>query len=406
MSRPVPFLDLRAMHEQVRGELDAAWAAVLDSSGFVGGPHVRAFEQAFARYCGATDCVGVGNGTDSLVLILRALGVGEGDEVVLPGNTFVATAEAVVLAGATPVFADVDPLTLLLTTSTLEAVLTPRSRAVIPVHLYGQMPDMDSIVASARSHGLFVVEDAAQAHGATWRGRPAGSFGDAASFSFYPGKNLGALGDGGAVVTSDPVLAERVRSAADHGRCSTSKYVHDVIGTNSRLDALQSAALGIKLSRLDSWNEARRAIWDRYCQGLLDSAVAPVEVADGAMSVHHLAVVRCEHRNELMADLAAAGIGTGIHYPVPCHLQKAYAHWARGPLPVVEAAAEQVLSLPMFPTLDLADVDAVCDIVTRLRPVALGRPALPDLPSSVFVPTQETVVLQPGTEVPASRTQS
>lgn len=377
MLRPVPFLDLAAMHEEVREQLLGVWAAALDSSAFVGGAAVAGFERAFATYCGVAECVGVANGTDSLVLALRALGVGAGDEVVVPGNTFVATAEAVVLAGATPVFADVDPLTLLLTAEDLEDVLTSSTRAVIPVHLYGQLPDMDALVATARAHDLFVIEDAAQAHGATWRGRPAGSFGDATSFSFYPGKNLGALGDAGAVVTGDPGLAGRIRSLADHGRCSTSKYVHDVVGTNSRLDAVQAAALTIKLARLDSWNASRRAVWSSYLDGLRDSSVVPVDVAPGAVSVHHLAVVRADDRDGLADDLAARGIATGVHYPVPCHQQSAYRHFARQPLPVVEAAAQQVLSLPVFPTLGEASVRAVCEAVTELRPAGLVEARLP-----------------------------
>ncbi|HVM27388.1 MAG TPA: DegT/DnrJ/EryC1/StrS family aminotransferase [Mycobacteriales bacterium] len=361
MQPVVPFLDLSAMHRQVREELDAAWAGVVDSSGFVGGARVEQFEQEWASYCGADHAIGVANGTDALVVALRALGVGPGDEVVVPANTFVATAEAVVLVGATPRFVDVDPDTLLVTADVVAAALTPRTAAVVAVHLYGQPPDMDALAAVAGRAGVALIEDAAQAHGATWRGRRAGSLATVGCFSFYPGKNLGAFGDGGAVVTGDPELAGRIRCMADHGRRPGSKYDHDLVGQNSRLDALQAAVLSIKLRHLDDWNAGRQAAYARYEAGLRGSAARLVPVAPEATSVHHLAVVEVPGRDELRAALAARGVATGIHYPVPCHQQPAFEQWATGPLPVVEASAGRLLSLPMFPTLSARDVDLVVE---------------------------------------------
>lgn len=347
----VPFLDLWAVHRPLAAEIEATWHEVLEGSGFIGGPQVAAFEAEWASYCQTAHGVGVANGTDALVLALRALGVGAGDEVVLPANTFVATAEAVVLAGAVPRFVDVDPRTLLMTAEHVEAALTGRTAAVVAVHLYGQMCDVDALSRVCRRAGVALVEDAAQAHGATWRGRRAGSAGDVACFSFYPGKNLGALGDGGAVVTDDARLAEAIRSMADHGRRADTKYVHDVVGTNSRLDALQAAALRVKLRHLDGWNAARRTVAQWYGEELRHLDVELVAVAPEGESVHHLAVALVPERDRVRAALAERGIATGIHYPVPCHQQVAYATFAREPLPVCESTAGGLLSLPMFPTL-------------------------------------------------------
>lgn len=356
----VPFADLQAQTAEVRPALESAWRDLLDSSRFVGGATVEKFEHEWADYCGTRFAVSVGNGTDSLTLILRGLGIGPGDEVLVPTNTFIATAEAVVLAGATPRFVDVLPGTLLVDPAQVEAALTPRTAAVIAVHLFGQMADMTALAAVAARAGIALVEDAAQAHGATWEGRRAGSFGVAGSFSFYPGKNLGANGDGGAITTSDECLAARLRSMRDHGRSETDRYVHDLIGTNSRLDAIQAAVLSAKLTRLDEWTAARRRAIARY-RDELPAAVQLVDEAPQAFGVHHLAVVRTPRRTEVMAALATAGVETGIHYPVPCHLQEPYREFAREALPVAEQAAREILSLPMFPHLTADQVSFVCD---------------------------------------------
>src|SRR5918994_652744 len=292
MSYEVPFTDLGAMTREVRTTVSEAWADLLDSSRFIGGEVCDQFEQSWAAYCGAPYAVGVGNGTDALQLTLSALGIGAGDEVVVPAATFVASAEAVVLAGATPRFADVSPQTLLLTPETLEAAITRRTKAVIVVHLYGQMPDMDWLCRATERAGIALIEDAAQAHGATWRGRRAGSVGRAGCFSFYPGKNLGAFGDAGAVVTSDGWLAERIRCLRDHGRVNGSHHRHAMVGTNSRLDALQAAVLTAKLAKLDAWTEARRAIASRYREAFGSGPVRLLEELSEARGVYHLAVAR------------------------------------------------------------------------------------------------------------------
>ena len=359
----VPFLDLTDVTEDVRLEVLERWTEVLGTRDFVGGAAVAAFEHRFAAFCGTREAIGTANGTDALHLVFRALGIGPGDEVVVPANTFVATAEAVCLAGARPRFADVDPETLLITPETLEAALTPRCKAVAIVHLYGQVPDLGALLATAERHGLLVVEDAAQAHGARWEGRHVGSFGAAGCFSFYPGKNLGAFGDAGAVVTSDVGLAERLRQMRDHGREPGSHHEHTLLGTNSRLDTVQAIVLDAKLRRLREWNAARRVLATAYRE-LLDPEVAPVvSELPGSTGVHHLMVVRVAARETVRAELADAGVGTGIHYPVPCHLMRPYAEFADGPLPVAERAAGEVLSLPLYPSLGFAGVERVATLV-------------------------------------------
>lgn len=361
----IPFLDLTDVTEDVRLEVLERWTEVLGTRDFVGGAAVAAFEHRFAAFCGTRHAIGTANGTDALHMVFRALGIGPGDEVVVPANTFVATAEAVCLAGATPRFADVDPETLLITPETLEAALTPRCKAVAVVHLYGQVPDLDALLATAERHGLLVVEDAAQAHGARWNGRRVGSFGVAGCFSFYPGKNLGAFGDAGAVVTSNSGLAERLRSMRDHGREPGSHYEHTLLGTNSRLDTVQAVVLDAKLRRLRDWNTARRALAAAYRE-LLDPEVAPVvRELPGSHGVHHLMVVRVRDRERVRQTLAEAGIGTGIHYPVPCHLMRPYVEFADGPLPVAERAATEVLSLPLYPTLGFAGVERVATLLNE-----------------------------------------
>ena len=363
MNPVVPFLDLAAMTEEVRGAIDQGWERLLENSHFIGGEAVEEFEQVWASYCGTRHAIGVANGTDSLQLILVALGIGRGDEVIVPANTFVASAEAVVLAGATPRFADVSPHTLLLSAADLEAAITPRTRAVIVVHLYGQMPDMDALSRVADRAGIWLIEDAAQAHGASWQGRPAGSIGQVGSFSFYPGKNLGAFGDAGAIVTSDPDLAKRLRILHDHGRTPGSHYRHELVGVNSRLDALQAVVLTAKLARLDAWNEARRSIAARYRAAFASTPIRMVDEEPGAKGIYHLAVARVPDRARVQQQLMAMGIQTGIHYPIPCHRQEPYLRFADGPLPVSEAAAGEVLSLPIFPHMRDDQVSRVIDAV-------------------------------------------
>jgi dTDP-4-amino-4,6-dideoxygalactose transaminase len=359
--RPIPFADLTMMTGEVREEVEAAFRDVLNSGRFIGGDVVERFEHEWAAYCRTAHAVAVGNGTDAVHLALRALGIGPGDEVVVPTNTFVATAEGVVLAGATPRFADVGPDTLLLTPATLAAAITPRTRAVIVVHLYGQMADMDAIGRIAASSGLAVIEDAAQAHGASWRGAPAGSFGHVGCFSFYPGKNLGAFGDAGAVVTDDAEIARRVRSMHDHGRTGGSHYEHEFLGMNSRMDALQAAVLLAKLPRLESWAAARRAVAARYRTYLARGPVRLVADASGSEHGYHLLVARVPDRDRVRRTLAQAGIETGLHYPVPCHRQAPYRGYAGVDLPIAEQAAGEIVSLPMFPHLTTEQVTRVCE---------------------------------------------
>jgi dTDP-4-amino-4,6-dideoxygalactose transaminase len=360
----IAFLDVAGINAEVREELDVAWKSVLTHGHFVGGPEVEAFEAGFAAYCGNAHCVGVGNGTDALELIMAALGVGPGDEVIVPANTFVATIEAVCAVGARPKFVDVLPTTLLLDPDAVVAAVGPRTTAIVAVHLFGQMAELDRLLPLAQRHGLALIEDAAQAHGARFAGWRAGNAGTAAAFSFYPGKNLGAVGDGGAVVTGDAALAERIRRLAEHGRAIGDRTRHDVRGRNSRLDTLQAAVLAVKLRHLDATNERRRALMARY-RDHLPVGCTPVACHPAATPVHHLAVVRCADRAASTAALDAAGIGWGIHYPMPCHLQPAFAEFAEEPLPVAEDVASRILSLPIAPTLSSADIDRVCGILRK-----------------------------------------
>jgi dTDP-4-amino-4,6-dideoxygalactose transaminase len=361
--RVVPFLDLGAMTREIAHEVEVAWAEITATSSFIGGKWIARFEEEWASYCGTKHAVGVANGTDAIELTLRALGIGPGAEVILPTNTFVATAEAVVLAGATPRFVDVAPDTLLVTPDAIAAAVTSRTSAVIPVHLFGNMPDMEAIGVVARRHGLAVIEDAAQAQGAGSPGARAGSFGVAGCFSFYPGKNLGAFGDAGAVVTDDDDLARRIRSLGDHGR-STSHTRHDVVGRNSRLDALQAAVLTCKLPKLDEWNAARRHALSTYREMLPEGRIRPVRADPNG--VGHLNVVLVRDRERLREQLGRHGIQTGVHYPVPCHLQRPYRPFRTDALPVAEAAAPQLLSLPLFPHLGADDIRYVSERVLEL----------------------------------------
>ena len=347
----VPFLDLGAAHDELRPELDAAVTRVLRSGWFVLGKEVSAFEASFAAYCEAGHCVGTANGLDALRLALGALGVGPGDEVIVPSHTFIATWLAVSECGAVPVPVEPDEATFNIDPARIEAAVTSRTKAIVPVHLYGQPADLDPILAVAEAHGLAVVEDAAQAHGARYKGRRVGAHGHAVAWSFYPGKNLGALGDGGAVTTDDPVLAQTIRALAKYG--SREKYVHASRGVNSRLDEIQAAVLSAKLPHLDAWNARRRDVAARYLEALADVDLILPSVPEFAEPVWHLFVVRSTRRDGLRARLAEAGVQTQIHYPKAVHMQEAYADMAIEPdaLPHARRLAGEVLSLPMGPHL-------------------------------------------------------
>ncbi len=346
----VPFVDLAAQHAEVTAEVAVGWQEILDRTGFIGGPKVATFESEYADFIGTAHCVGVGNGTDAIEIALRALGVGPGDECIIPVNTFIATAEAVSRAGAVPVLVDcADDDTYLIDAAAVEAAVTPRTRAILPVHLYGQAAAVEQLVPIARRAGAWVVEDAAQSQGARRNGARAGSFGDAAATSFYPGKNLGAYGDAGAVLTSSTEVASRMRMIRDHG--SPRKYEHDIVGFNSRLDAIQAVVLSAKLQRLDKWNEERRAAVARYDELLAEiPGVTLPRTLVGNEHVWHLYVVRVADRDRVLKELEAAGVGAGIHYPVPVHLTGAYAAlgYAEGAFPVAERVSHEILSLPLF----------------------------------------------------------
>jgi dTDP-4-amino-4,6-dideoxygalactose transaminase len=355
----IPAADLSRAHAAIRPELDAAIAAVLDRNWYILGPEVEAFEAEFAAYLGVAYAVGVGNGTDAITLTLRALGIGAGDEVITTPLTAAPTVGAVVAAGATPVLADVDPRSRTLDPAAVAAAITPRTRALLPVHLYGQPADMPALLALARRHGLALIEDAAQAHGARISDRMAGSLGVAACFSFYPTKNLGALGDGGAIVTSDAALAERLRRLRNLGQAA--RYVHEQHATHSRLDDIQAAVLRVKLRHLDAWTAERRRLATRYGAGLAGTpgVCLPSELP-GTACCWHQYVVEVAERERVRERLRAAGAGSDVHYPAPVHHQRAYAHLApSGALPVAERLAATVLSLPLFPGLTDAEQDHV-----------------------------------------------
>lgn len=355
----IPFVDLRAQYASIRDEVDAAMTAVLGRGDFILGQDVRLFEQEFAAYCGATHCLGVASGTDALRLALQACGIGRGDEVITTAHTFIATVLAIVEAGATPVLVDCDPTYGLIDVAQIEAAITPRTRAIMPVHLYGQPADMDPILQLAYTHGLRVIEDACQAHGATYKGRRCGSIGDIAAFSFYPGKNLGAYGDGGAVTTGCDELADKVMLLRNYGQ--RVKYEHLEKGGNSRLDSLQAAVLRVKLRHLDVWNEGRRRAARAYDVALASTGLGLPQVAPWGTHVFHLYVVRTSQRSAAQQALDGAGAQHGIHYPIPVHRQAAMADLGYGPgaFPVAESLAPEILSLPMFPELTEAQVARV-----------------------------------------------
>jgi dTDP-4-amino-4,6-dideoxygalactose transaminase len=356
----LPLVDVNAENASVGDALQATIARVVAHGRFLGGQEVSDFEQAFAEFCGTRHCVGTSSGTSAIELVLRAAGIGPADEVVTTPFTFIATVSPIVLAGARPVFADVDVRTGLIDLEAVEAAITPRTAAILPVHLYGQTVDLEAFSALAARHKLFLLEDAAQAHGARWLDRRAGSAGDAATFSFYPGKNLGAFGDAGCVTTDDDALAARIRKLRDHGR--RDHYLHDEVGTNARIDTIQAAVLATKLSHLESWNEARRRHARAYDARFADVAeVEPILVADGALPIYHQYVVRLSARDAARAALAEAGIATGVHYPIPLHRQPALAEMSGCELPAADRLAAEVLSLPVFPELADADRDFVAE---------------------------------------------
>jgi dTDP-4-amino-4,6-dideoxygalactose transaminase len=359
----IPFLDLGAAYREIKPEIDAAMQRVLDSGWYILGPEVEAFEAEWAAYCGSAHAVGLANGLDAIILALRALDVGPGDEVIVPSNTYIATWLAVSAVGARPVPVEPDPATHNIDPARIAAALTDRTKAILPVHLYGQPADLDPIMAIARANGLAVVEDAAQAHGASYRGRRIGAHGDIVCWSFYPGKNLGALGDAGAITTDNPDLADRIRVLRNYG--SRVKYVNDVQGSNSRLDPVQAAVLRVKLGHLDAWTDRRRALAARYLAGLAGTELILPHVPDWADPAWHLFVVRTKAREALQTRLTAAGIGTLIHYPIPPHMQAAYADMKFAPetLPLARQLANEVLSLPIGPHMSPDDVTTVLDRV-------------------------------------------
>lgn len=369
----IPLLDLYAQYLTIKSDVDAAIQRTIVQSAFVGGEELRSFETEFANYCEVRAAVGVGNGTDALYLALRALGIGPGDEVITVAHTFIATAEAISLTGARPIFADIREDTMLMDPDAVEAAITPRTRAVVPVHLYGQPCDMDRIMEIAGRRQLKVVEDAAQAHGARWRGKRVGSIGDAGCFSFFPGKNLGAYGDGGAVVSQDEELIGRVKMLANHGRLD--KYFHQMEGVNSRLDGLHAAVLRVKLRNLDAWNAARRRHAQQYIEMLTGSDARLPVVNAQAESAWHLFVLKVSERDDVWRELNERGVAAGIHYPVPLHRQPAYKHLniADGTLPVTDRAAASVISVPMYPELSSGQIATVSR--TLMETIDVHRPA-------------------------------
>jgi dTDP-4-amino-4,6-dideoxygalactose transaminase len=363
----IPYLDLQAQYDRIRSEVLTALEEICESGKFAQGPATSEFEAKFAAYCGVDHCVTLNSGTSALHLALRCLDVGPGDEVVTVSMTFIATAWAISYVGATPVFVDIDPVRRTLCPDKLEAAITPRTKAIIPVHLYGMPAEMDRIVAIAERHGLPVIEDAAQAHGARYRGKRVGQFGQIACFSFYPTKNLGAYGEGGALITNDASIAQRVRSLRDHAQ--SQKYLHNEIGFNYRMDAFQGAVLSIKLKHLDQWNTARIDCARHYTELLKDSSYKlPTHISDSEC-VWHCYVIESPERDRIRSALQDVGIQSAVHYPVPIHLQKAYAHlgYRAGDLPVTEALCERCLALPIYPELSKEKISTVASSLLDLE---------------------------------------
>ena len=360
----IPFVSFQTMHDELRQELDSAYRRVMDSNYFIQGNECRLFEEEFAQYCDAKYCVGVGNGLDAIYLILKAMDIGNGDEVIVPSNTFIATALAVTYVGAAPVFTEPELTDYNINVHGIEEKITAKTKAIIAVHLQGRPADMDAVNSIAKKHGLKVIEDAAQAHGAKYKGRPVGSLSDAAAFSFYPGKNLGALGDGGCVVTNNKELADKIRALGNYG--SDYKYHHIYQGTNSRLDELQAAFLRVKLPYLDKWNAYRRKVAGRYLQEIVNPLIElPPSSSMEYEHVYHVFVIRCDYREELESYLSEKGIGTVKHYPIPIHRQKAYENLRipAGAFPVAERVSSTVLSLPLYYGITEEEVDFVIETI-------------------------------------------
>jgi len=365
----IPFVDLKSQYASIKDEIDAAMADVLVNTAFVGGPFLKKFEDAFAQYCGTKHCVGVGNGTDAIFLALKALGIGEGHEVITAANSFIATSEAITMARANVVFVDIDPSTYNMDVNQIESKITPRTKAIIPVHLYGQPVDMDPISEIAKKHNLKIIEDAAQAHGGEYKGKRVGTLGDVACFSFYPGKNLGAYGDGGALVTDDEELANKANMFANHGRAD--KFGHIFEGVNSRLDGLQAAILAVKLSHLEDWTESRRRNAYLYNKHLAETGmVLPVEIKN-VRAVYHLYVVRVStgQRQELQDHLKSHGIATGIHYPIALPNLRAYDYLKHkeSDFPEATRASHEIMSLPMFPELTEEQIAYIAEKIKSFK---------------------------------------
>lgn len=359
----IPFVDLKAQYNSIRDEIAVAIQRVLDNTSFILGKEVFTFEEQFAEYVGAKHCIALNSGTAAVQLAVQACGIGAGDEVIVPANTFFATAEGVSTAGATPVFVDCDAVSYNIDVTKIEAAITPRTKAIMPVHLYGQSADLDEIFIIADKHNLLVIEDAAQAHGSLYKGGRVGAYGKAGAFSFYPGKNLGAYGEGGAIVTNNDEVARHARLLRDHG--SIEKYKHEIVGYNFRLEGIQGAILQVKLKYLDGWNNLRRMHAAMYNELLQDSGlILPTEM-DYARHIYHLYVVQSEKRDELQKHLGENDVQTGIHYPIPIHLQKAYENlgYKNGDFPEAERQTPKLLSLPMFPELTEDQIKKVCDAI-------------------------------------------
>jgi len=363
----IPFVDLKIQYLSIKDQVDRAITDVISNSAFIGGSHVKQFEKEFAEYCGSKHCIGVGNGTDSLYIALKSLGIGRGDEVITSAFSFIATSEAITLSGAKTVFVDIDPFSYNINVNKIEEKITDKTKAIIPVHLYGRPAEMDKIEKIAKKYDLKIIEDAAQAHGANYMGRKVGSMGDIASFSFYPGKNLGAYGDGGALVTDNDDLADRARKIANHGRIS--KYDHEIEGVNSRLDGIQAAILNIKLAYLDKWTENRISNAETYYEQLKKSDLQTPVNTNEVKSVFHLYVIRLQGRNRetFREKLSSEGIATGIHYPIALPYLKAYSYLNNNDndFPEAKRASKEVVSLPMFPELDNDQIKYICDNVLK-----------------------------------------
>ncbi|HEY8188360.1 MAG TPA: DegT/DnrJ/EryC1/StrS family aminotransferase [Pyrinomonadaceae bacterium] len=361
----IPLVDLRSQYRNIKSEIDSAISEVVESCQFILGPKVEAFEKDFAAYCQSRFAFGVNSGTSAVHLAMLAAGVGPGDEVITVSYTFVATVAGILHTGAQPVFVDIDPLTCNIDPAKIEAAITPRTKVLMPVHLYGSCADMDPIIDIARKHNLILIEDAAQAHGAEYKGRRAGSMGDLACFSFYPGKNLGAYGEGGAVITNNERYVDSIKQLRDQGQ--SSKYIHERVGYNYRMEAIQGAVLGVKLKHLDDWNTARRTHAATYRRELANTGLRLLEESPGGRSVYHIFPLFTERRDELRAHLDSAGVSTGVHYPIPVHLQRGYRGlgYNAGDLPETERACHEVLSLPMYPELSNETVMQIADLVRQ-----------------------------------------